>query len=86
VGIFKESSEGNMDIIVKFAHEELELLIEIMERHRLDEDNENKLRNDLKKIRKDSEDKKILRETELKKKPSEEIRLKPNPTSAEHVE
>ena len=75
-----------MDIIVKFAHEELELLIEIMERHRLDEDNENKLRNDLKKIRKDSEDKKILREEELKKKPSEEIRLKPNPTSAEHVE
>ncbi len=75
-----------MDIVIKFAHEELELLIEIMERHRLDEDNENKLRNDLKKIRKDSEDKKILREEELKKKPSEEIRLKPNPTSAEHVE
>ncbi len=75
-----------MDIIVKFAHEELELLIEIMERHRLDKDKENKLRNDLKKIRKDSEDKKILREKELKNKPSEEIRLKPNPTSAEHVE
>jgi len=74
-----------MDIIVKFAHEELELLIEIMERHRLDKDDENKLRNDLKKIRKDSEDKKIKREEELKKKPSEEIRLKPNPTSAEHV-
>jgi hypothetical protein len=83
--MFKESSEGNMDIIVKFAHEELELLIEIMERHRLDKDKENKLRNDLKKIRKDSEDKKILREKELKNKPSEEIRLKPNPTSAEHV-
>lgn len=75
-----------MDIIVKFAHEELELLIEIMERHRLDKDDENKLRNDLKKIRKDSEDKKIQREKELKKKPSEEMRLKPNPTSAEHVE
>jgi hypothetical protein len=84
--MFKKSSEGNMDIIVKFAHEELELLIEIMERHRLDKDKENKLRNDLKKIRKDSEDKKILREKELKNKPSEEIRLKPNPTSAEHVE
>lgn len=75
-----------MDIIIKFAHEELELLIEIMERHRLDKDNENKLRNDLKKIRKDSEDKKILQKEELKKKPSEEMRLKPNPTSAEHVE
>ena len=75
-----------MDIIIKFAHEELELLIEIMERHRLDEAGETKLRNDLKNIRKASEDKKILEEERLKNKPLEEVRLKPNPASAEHVE
>lgn len=75
-----------MDTLIKFSFEELELLIEIMERNRIDNDNENKLRHDLRKIRKDAEDKKNRLEEEMAKRPKEEVRLMPNPTSAEHRE
>ena len=73
-------------VLVKLTLEELELLIEVMERNRIDNDNENKLRHDLRKIRKDAEDKKNRLEEEMAKRPKEEVRLMPNPTSAEHRE
>ena len=73
-------------VLIKFTLEELELLIEIMERNRIDNDNENKLRHDLRKIRKDAEDKKNRLEEEMANRPKEEVRLMPNPTSAEHIE
>ena len=75
-----------MDTLIKFSFEELELLIEVMERNRIDNDNENKLRHDLRKIRKDAEDKKNRLEEEMANRPKEEVRLMPNPTSAEHIE
>jgi len=75
-----------MDTLIKFSFEELELLIEVMERNRIDNDNENKLRHDLRKIRKDAEDKKNRLEEEMANRPKEEVRLMPNPTSAEHRE
>jgi predicted phage gp36 major capsid-like protein len=73
-------------VLVKLTLEELELLIEVMERNRIDNDNENKLRHDLRKIRKDAEDKKNRLEEEMANRPKEEVRLMPNPTSAEHIE
>tara|TARA_X000001382_G_scaffold124858_1_gene109787 strand:- start:1938 stop:2165 length:228 start_codon:yes stop_codon:yes gene_type:complete len=75
-----------MSIILKITLEELELLIEVMERNRNDSDDESRLRQDLKNIR-ISQEEKINREAEqMQQKPSEEVRLIPNPTSAEHIE
>ena len=74
-----------MDTLIKFSFEELELLIEVMERNRIDNDNENKLRHDLRKIRKDAEDKKNRLAEEMAQRPDENIRKLPNPTSAEHI-
>jgi predicted phage gp36 major capsid-like protein len=74
-----------MDTLIKFSFEELELLIEVMERNRIDNDNENKLRHDLRSIRKDAEDKKNRLAEEQAKRPDENIRKLPNPTSAEHI-
>jgi len=74
-----------MDTLIKFSFEELELLIEVMERNRIDNDNENKLRHDLRQIRKDAEDKKNRLAEQMAKRPDENIRKLPNPTSAEHI-
>jgi hypothetical protein len=74
-----------MDTLIKFSFEELELLIEVMERNRIDNDNENKLRHDLRSIRKNAEDKKNRLAEEQAKRPDENIRKLPNPTSAEHI-
>ena len=74
-----------MDTLIKFSFEELELLIEVMERNRIDNDNENKLRHDLRSIRKDAEDKKNRLAEEQAKRPDENMRKLPNPTSAEHI-
>jgi trans-2-enoyl-CoA reductase len=74
-----------MDCTIKFSFEELELLIEVMERNRIDNDSENKLRHDLREIRKNAEDKTNSLMEDMKNKPKEEIRLIPNPTSAEHI-
>ena len=75
-----------MAIIVKLKLEELELLIEIVERNRIDNDNENQLRNDLRSIREKVENEKKRLAEEMAKRPKEEVRLMPNPTSAEHIE
>ena len=72
-------------VLVKLTLEELELLIEVMERNRIDNDNENKLRHDLRSIRKDAEDKKNRLAEAMAKRPDENIRKLPNPTSAEHI-
>jgi len=74
-----------MDCTIKFSFEELELLIEVMERNRIDNDSENKLRHDLRKIRKDAEDKTKRLEEAAAQRPDENMRKIPNPTSAEHV-
>ena len=73
-------------VLIKFTLEELELLIEVMERNRIDNDNENKLRHDLRKIREQVENEKNRLAEEMAKRPKEEMRLIPNPTSAEHIE
>ena len=72
-------------VLVKLTLEELELLIEVMERNRIDNDNENDLRHDLRSIRKKVEEKKNRLAEEMAKRPKEEMRLIPNPTSAEHI-
>tara|TARA_Y100000361_G_C11076740_1_gene298732 strand:- start:507 stop:734 length:228 start_codon:yes stop_codon:yes gene_type:complete len=74
-----------MDILVKLTLKELELLIEVMERNRLDQDRENTLRYELKNIRQNVEEKMNREVEEMKKRPKEEMRLIPNPTSAEHI-
>ena len=74
-----------MDTLIKFSFEELELLIEVMERNRIDNDNENKLRHDLRKIREQVENEKNRLAEEMAKRPDENIRKLPNPTSAEHI-
>ena len=84
VGIFKEGSTRM--VLVKLTLEELELLIEVMERNRIDNDNENTLRHDLRSIREQVEEKKNRLAEEMAKRPQEEMRLIPNPTSAEHIE
>ena len=66
-----------MELLIKLTSQELELLIEIMERSRVDSDPENKLRSDLKLIRSEAEKRKSM--------PDEEVRKMPNPTSSEHV-
>ena len=47
--------EKHMELLIKLTSQELELLIEIMERSRVDSDPENKLRSDLKLIRSQAE-------------------------------
>ena len=72
-------------VLIKLSLEELELLIEVMERNRIDNDNENTLRHDLRKIRKQVENEKNRLAEEMAKRPNENIRKLPNPTSAEHI-
>ena len=72
-------------VLVKLTLEELELLIEVMERNRIDNDNENDLRHDLRKIREQVENEKNRLAEEMAKRPDENIRKLPNPTSAEHI-
>tara|TARA_Y100001938_G_C8075494_1_gene425808 strand:+ start:451 stop:678 length:228 start_codon:yes stop_codon:yes gene_type:complete len=74
-----------MECIIKFSFEELELLIEVMQRNRVDNDNENKLRHDLRTIRSNAEDQKKRLDKEMAARPKEEVRLMPNPTSSEHI-
>jgi hypothetical protein len=71
-----------MDTVIKFSFKELELLIEVMERNRIDNDNENKLRHELRQIRKDAEIKKNTDTEVLANKPSEEVRLNPSMSTA----
>ena len=75
-----------MDVLIKLSKEELELVIEVMERNRIDKDDENSLRKDLRQIRHQVEEKKNRLAEEMAKRPKEEVRLMPNPTSAEHIE
>ena len=71
---------------IKFSLEELELMIEVLARTPHDNTLENKLREDLRGIRKDVEDKKIKAEKDAESKPDESIKVfTPNPTSAEHI-
>ena len=84
VGVLKKGSTRM--VLVKLTLEELELLIEVMERNRIDNDNENDLRHDLRSIREQVEEKKNRLAEEMAKRPQEEMRLIPNPTSAEHIE
>ena len=72
-------------VLIKFTLEELELLIEVMERNRIDNDNENALRHDLRNIREQVENEKNRLAEEMAKRPDENIRKLPNPTSAEHI-
>lgn len=72
-------------VLIKLSLEELELLIEVMERNRIDNDNENTLRHDLRSIREQVEEKKNRLAEEMAKRPDENIRKLPNPTSAEHI-
>ena len=73
-------------VLIKLSLEELELLIEVMERNRIDNDNENTLRHDLRSIREQVENEKNRLAEEMAKRPDENIRKLPNPTSAEHIE
>ena len=75
-----------MDVLIKLSKEELELVIEVMERNRIDKDDENSLRKDLRQIRHQVEEKINSEAEEMAKRPKEEVRLMPNPTSAEHIE
>ena len=72
-------------VLIKLSLEELELLIEVMERNRIDNDNENTLRHDLRSIREQVENEKNRLAEEMAKRPDENIRKLPNPTSAEHI-
>jgi hypothetical protein len=72
-------------VLIKLTLEELELLIEVMERNRIDNDNENTLRHDLRSIREKVENEKNRLAEEMAKRPDENIRKLPNPTSAEHI-
>ena len=74
-----------MELLIKLTSQELELLIEIMERSRVDSDPENKLRSDLKLIRSQAEKRKQKELKRRKSMPDEEVRKMPNPTSSEHV-
>jgi hypothetical protein len=77
--------EKHMELLIKLTSQELELLIEIMERSRVDSDPENKLRSDLKLIRSQAEQTKQQELERRKSMPNEEVRKMPNPTSSEHV-
>ena len=70
---------------IKFSLEELELMIEVLARTPHDNTLENSLRKDLRNIRKNVEDQKVKAEQDARDKPDEELRLIPNPTSAEHI-
>ena len=71
---------------IKFSLEELELMIEVLDRMPHNNTLENSLREDLRAIRKDVEDKKIKAEQDAESKPDESIKVfTPNPTSAEHI-
>ena len=71
---------------IKFSLFELELMIEVLDRMPHNNTLENSLREDLRAIRKDVEDKKIKAEQDTKSKPDESIKVfTPNPTSAEHI-
>lgn len=75
-----------MDTLIKFSFQELELLIEVMERNRVNSDKENKLRHDLRSIRENAEIKKNNYIDDMDKKPNEEVKfISSNPTSAEHI-
>ena len=74
-----------MELLIKLTSQELELLIEIMERSRVDSDPENKLRSDLKLIRSEAEKRKQQELDRRRSMPDEEVRKMPNPTSSEHV-
>lgn len=74
-----------MELLIKLTSQELELLIEIMERSRVDSDPENKLRSDLKLIRSEAEKRKQQELERRRSMPDEEVRKMPNPTSSEHV-
>jgi hypothetical protein len=77
--------EKHMELLIKLTSQELELLIEIMERSRVDSDPENKLRSDLKLIRSEAEKRKQQELERRRSMPDEEVRKMPNPTSSEHV-
>ena len=74
-----------MELLIKLTSQELELLIEIMERSRVESDPENKLRSDLKLIRSEAEKRKQQELERRRSMPDEEVRKMPNPTSSEHV-
>ena len=74
-----------MELLIKLTSQELELLIEIMERSRVDSDPENKLRSDLKLIRSQAEQTKQQELERRKSMPNEEVRKMPNPTSSVQV-
>ena len=72
-------------VLIRLTQLELEKLIEVLERNRHDEPNENNLRKDLKDIRAKIEIERNKVEEGNAKRPDEKLRLIPNPTSAEHV-
>lgn len=72
-----------MDLILKLSLKELELMIEIMERNRQDNNLETSLRTDLKKIRSDAEAKIKQKKQEMETKPDESKRLKPDPITTD---
>jgi hypothetical protein len=83
VGNIKKN--GILMIGIKFSLIELEIMIEVLERTPHDNTVENSLREDLRNIRKRVEDQKVKAEQDARDKPDEELRLIPNPTSAEHI-
>lgn len=71
---------------IKFSLAELEIMIEVLERTPHNNSVENKLREDLRAIRKNIEDQKVKAEQEADNKPDESIKaIAANPTSAEHI-
>ena len=71
---------------IKFSLAELEIMIEVLERTPHNNTVENKLREDLRNIRKNIEDQKVKAEQEKDNKPDESIKvIVANPTSAEHI-
>jgi len=79
-------SNGELMIGIKFSLAELEIMIEVLERTPHNNSVENKLREDLRNIRKNIEDEKVKAEQEADNKPDESIKvIAANPTSAEHI-
>ena len=73
-------------IAIRFSLAELEIMIEVLERTPHNNSVENKLREDLREIRKAAEDQKVKAEQEKDNKPDESIKaIVANPTSAEHI-
>tara|TARA_X000001382_G_scaffold114431_1_gene92763 strand:+ start:87 stop:320 length:234 start_codon:yes stop_codon:yes gene_type:complete len=76
-----------IEVTIKFTQDELELLIEVLERTPHNNTLENELRNQLRTIRSNIEIKKNQMAEDSKNKPNEEIKfISANPTSAEHKE